>query len=105
MPYGTCYGLLQDIHSGVLIPVEHESTFGTDMRARAKRLAHTLPTARAVLARVVRGNRDHEDAMHRCIVVPPSEELPPGRVMDALGKLTVLDEVRNLKVLVGNQVV
>jgi len=75
------------------------------MRARAERLAHPLPTARAILTGVLWGNGYHWDAMHGCIVVHPSEELPPGRVVNTFGEGAVLHHVGYLKMFIGNQVV
>ncbi len=74
------------------------------MRARTERLAHPFPTARAILTGVLWGNCYHVDAMHCCIVVHPSQELPPGRVVNTFGECAVLHHVGYLKVFIGNQI-
>jgi hypothetical protein len=63
------------------------------------------PTARAILAGVLWWDGDDWYIVHDAIGFHTAEELSPGGIMDALGKLVVLDQVADLKMFVGNQVV
>src|SRR6266704_499626 len=105
VPQGTlsCFG--QDIDGGIFIAVEHQPTGGTHMCASGERFLDTLSTARAILTGVGWGHGDDWHIVHDTISFDPSEELAPGRIMDTLGKLMVLDQVADLKEFVGNQVV
>ncbi len=64
-----------------------------------------LSTARTVLTGVLWRNGDHLYSMHHAVGLHPVEELPPCCVMDTLGKLMILDQVADLKLFIGNQVV
>src|SRR5271167_1293814 len=66
---------------------------------------HTFPTARTILACVLWGNGYHCYLMHDCIGLDPPKELSPCCIMDALGKVMVLDHIAYLEVFIGNQVV
>src|SRR5579864_7013397 len=75
------------------------------MRPGGERLLDTLSTARTILTRVLWGNGNDRHIVHDAVGFHPTEELPPGSIMDTLGKFMVLDQVADLKVFVGNQVV
>ena len=75
------------------------------MRTGRECFLHTLPTARAVLARVVWRNRDHFYPMHHGVGLHPVQELSPCCIVETLGKFVVLDHVVDLKLFIGNQVV
>ena len=68
-------------------------------------LLDTLSTFRTILARVLWWDGDDWHIMHDAIGFDPGEELSPCGIMDALGQFVVLDQVANLQVFVGNQVV
>src|SRR5947209_19927191 len=70
-----------------------------------ERFLDTLSTARTVLARILWWHGDDWHIMHDTVGFHPIEELTPCRIMNALGKLVVLDQIADLKVFVGNQVV
>src|SRR2546425_10753706 len=70
-----------------------------------ERLLHALSTARTVLTGILWGDGDDGHLMHDAIGLHPTEEVPPCRIMDALGELMILDQVTDLQVFVGNQVV
>ncbi len=70
-----------------------------------ERFLDALPTARAVLARILWWDGDDGHIMHDAIGFDPVQKLAPCGIMDALGKLVVLDQVADLKVFIGNQVV
>ena len=70
-----------------------------------ERFLDTLSTTRAILAGVLRWHGDDWHIVHDAISFDPVQELAPCGVMDALGKLVVLDHIADLKMLVGNQVV
>ncbi len=75
------------------------------MRPGGKRFLDTLPTARTVLARILWWDGDDWHIVHDAIGLHEREELTPCRIMNTLGKFLVLDQVADLKVFVGNQVV
>ncbi len=64
-----------------------------------------LSTAGTILTGVVWCDRDDRDIVHHPVGLHPVEELPPGGIVDALGKLVILDQVADLKLFIGNQVV
>ena len=75
------------------------------MRPGGERLLDALSTTRTVLTGVLWSDGNDRDSMHDAIGFHPTEELPPGSIMHALGQCAVLDEVADLKVFVGNQIV
>src|SRR5260370_33663389 len=104
MPSGTVQSLREDVERGILISVYHQTAMRTDMRPYTERLVDSLPTSRTLLRGEVWGHGYHRHLMHIPIVVHPPEEPSPRRIMDGLRKAMVLDQVRNLKVLIGNQI-
>ncbi len=75
------------------------------MRPGGERFLDALSTARTILTRIVWSDGDDGHLMHDAIGFHPTEEVTPCRIIDALGKLLVLDQVADLQVFVGNQVV
>jgi hypothetical protein len=75
------------------------------MRPGGERFLDALPTARTVLTRILWWDGNDWHIMHDAVGFHTDEELTPGSIMNALGKLLVLNQVADLKVFVGNQVV
>ena len=105
VPQGTLQCFDQDVSGGILIAVYDQATGGTHMCSGGEGLLDTLPTARTVLAGVLWCNGDDWHIMHDAVGLDPVQKLAPCRIMDALGQFAVLDQVADLQVFVGNQVV
>ena len=105
VPQGTPQSFGQNVDGGIFIAVHHQSTRGTHMRPSRERFLHTLSTARTILTGVLWGDGDDRHIMHDAVGLHPAEELPPCRIMDALGQFVVFHQIADLKVFVGNQVV
>ena len=75
------------------------------MGASGQALPDPLATARAILRREAWGDSRYRDTGYRPVVLQPAQELAPRRVADALCQLMVLDQIGNLEVFIGNQIV
>ncbi len=104
MPQGTFDSLCEDVERGIVVTIEHQPTRGTDMRPYAQRLLDGRATVGAVLTGELRGNSHDGNPMQCPIMLDPGEECSPSRIVNALGKLAVLEHMAYLQLFVGNQV-
>ena len=79
-----------DVPGRVLVSVEDAATVCADMGTHAQTLGHAHPTAIAVLAGIVRGNRDDSTPGACCLGREDGAKRRPARITDALGQVTVL---------------
>src|SRR5579885_616795 len=88
-----------------MVPVQHQPTGGTDMRANRQAFLHALATAAALL----RGeaSRDGYDwhIGDLPVVAHPTQEQPPTGISNTLCQMMILDQTSNVQVFKGNQVV
>src|SRR6266571_347944 len=105
VPQGTGSRFCQDVHRCIVVSIQHQPTTRTDMRPHAQTLLDQRPTGATVLRGVLGSHSNHWNGMYSSIVVHPPDELSPSCVMDALGKVMVLDHVAYLQVFIGNQIV
>ncbi len=77
----------------------------THMRPHTQALPDSHATRTTILTREVWGDGNGGKSMEGCVVGGPAQEHAPCGITDALGKMVVLDHIRDLEVFVGNQVV
>src|SRR5690349_13350777 len=88
-----------------MVPIQHQSTGRTDMGTSREAFPDPLATARTILAGEVRWRRYDGYTGNLPVIVEPAQKQPPTGIADTLGKVMVLDEVGNLQIFIGNQVV
>src|SRR5215469_7335277 len=95
----------------IFIPVHDQSTTGTDMGAATPRFGHPFWTAApiteqatTVLTGELRRHSQRGNGLHGGIVLHPPQEPSPGRIVDGLRQVVILDQVADLQVFKGNQV-
>ena len=104
MPQGTFDSLCEDVERGIVVTIKHQPTRETDMCPYAQRLLDRRATVGAVLTGELRGNSHDGNPMQCPIMLDPGEECSPSRIVNALGKLAVLEHMAYLQLFVGNQV-
>ena len=77
----------------------------TDMGSGTQGLFDPGATFTTILAREMRRNRYDRNIVDRAIVLDPPEKATPRGITDGLGQVVVLDQIGDLEILVGNQVV
>ncbi len=105
MPQGTYKCLGQKIPCRIVVSIEYHTTPCTDVGTHGERLLDHRPTSTTFLACELWGYSNDRDRMHPSIGFDPADERSPSCIMNALGKVTMLDHVAYLKVLIGNQIV
>ena len=105
VPQGTFQCLRQDIERCIVVPVQHYATAMTDMGTHAQTLLNERTASATLLACELRRDGNHQDALQGRIVADPLQERSPSSVINGLGQMTIVDQVADLKVLVGNQIV
>ena len=96
---------MQDVERGIVISIEHDTTYGTDVCTYTQRLRDHRATGTTSLAGILRLNRHDSDTIQSAVVVHPPDERPPTSIVNALGKVMVFDHVAYLQVFIGNQIV
>src|SRR6266446_8839768 len=105
MPSGTLQGFRQDIDRRIVVSIHHQATMRTHVRAYTERLVDPLATPGTVLRGEVGCHRSHVHLVQCPIIVHPLQEPPPGGITDRLSESMIFDQVSNLQVFIGNQVV
>src|SRR5438876_8194297 len=96
---------LQNILSGIDITVCHIATERTDMGTHRKRFLHDLATFEALLRGEARVHSYHCVPSSFSLFTQDVEEGAPAGITDALGQGMVLDQVENVKLLNGDDLV
>src|SRR6266516_3845208 len=96
---------LENILSGIDITVCHIATARTDMGTHRQRFLHDLVTFEALLRGEARVHSDHCVPSSFSVFTQDVEEGAPAGITDALGQGMVLDQVENVKLVNGDDLV
>ena len=95
---------------GMLIPIHDEPAARADMGAATSRFGHPFRTAAPIAEQpttVLTGElRRHSQAgndLHSSIVLHPPQEASPGRIVDGLCQVVMLQQIADLQVLKGKE--
>lgn len=88
-----------------MIPILHMPTMETNMSPSRERFLDNFPTVRAILARVLRRNRDCCHTVHFAEILHLTAKLTPGCITNRFSQVVILDHVTNLQVFQHHEVI
>ena len=96
---------MQDIQRRIFVSIQDDSTGRTDVGTDGETLFDPCPTQRTLLRSELRGNGNHWDVMHGCVVLHPLQERAPGGITDRFGEMPIAHHIADLQVFVGKEIV
>ena len=95
---------VQNVHGGIFVSVQDESTDRANMGAHRQALLDPCTTGGTILRGELWGDGNDGDLMQVPIVLHPLQEGAPTGIADTLREMTVAHQIADLQVFIGKEI-